>query len=309
MHLLRFIIRILSAVLIPLIVSVCLLVYPKSNFAASGGRIGGSNFQAPSISRTRSYGGGSYGGNYYRRGGIGFPFLFPFFGFGGGGLFGFLILMTITGVIANALRAQPSSLEINTSNPQGINSGPITLFQIQLGLLAKAKDTQLKLRKLANSADTSTPIGLQKILQETTLYLLRQPELWVYANIENGSVPFASAESTFNRISLTERSKLKAELTTNISGHKNSSENTVIQSGDSAPTNEYIAVTILLASRTNPRTNSPISSEELIENLKLIGSISSKDLIALEIIWQPEGDGEVLTATELVTSYPNLVHL
>ena len=35
----------------------------------------------------------------------------------------------------------------------------------------------------------------------------------------------------------------------------------------------------------------------------------STDLIALEIIWQPEGEGDVLSSEELVTTYPNLKHL
>ncbi|NES70785.1 MAG: hypothetical protein F6K24_39030, partial [Okeania sp. SIO2D1] len=51
--------------------------------ARSGGRIGGGSFRMPSrsyTSPTRSPGGG-----YYPRGGIGFPFLLPFFGFGGFG--------------------------------------------------------------------------------------------------------------------------------------------------------------------------------------------------------------------------------
>ena len=30
---------------------------------------------------------------------------------------------------------------------------------------------------------------------------------------------------------------------------------------------------------------------------------------ALEVIWQPEGQGDVLSAEELVTAYPNLKHL
>ena len=50
----------------------------------------------------RSYGGGGYrGGGYgggYRGGGMGFPFLIPIFGFGGGGLWGLLILMAVAGV-------------------------------------------------------------------------------------------------------------------------------------------------------------------------------------------------------------------
>ena len=69
--------------------------------AASGGRIGGGSFRAPSsrtysAPRTYAPGGGGYypapyGGGF--GGGFGFPFLLPFFGFGGGfgGLFTILI--------------------------------------------------------------------------------------------------------------------------------------------------------------------------------------------------------------------------
>ncbi|MFT5340299.1 MAG: putative membrane protein, partial [Cyanobium sp.] len=33
------------------------------------------------------------------------------------------------------------------------------------------------------------------------------------------------------------------------------------------------------------------------------------DLIAIEVIWQPEGAGEVLSTEELLTAYPQLQHL
>ena len=51
------------------------------------------------------------------------------------------------------------------------------------------------------------------------------------------------------------------------------------------------------------------NTERLKETLRILGSVSSSDLIALEVIWQPEGQGDVLSAEELVTSYPNLKHL
>ena len=103
----------------------------------------------------------------------------------------------------------------------------------------------MKLRELASSSNTSTSSGLQRVLQDTTLALLRKPELWVYSNIETGSVPFASAESTFNRISITERSKLKAELTSNYSGQISTSTINESNPGDSDSTNEFAKVSDL----------------------------------------------------------------
>jgi len=37
--------------------------------------------------------------------------------------------------------------------------------------------------------------------------------------------------------------------------------------------------------------------------------VPSNDLLALEVIWQPEGAGEVLSTEELLTAYPDLKHL
>ena len=311
----KWIKKFLLAGFIPLIFLALFLNLPKATLAATGGRIGGSNFRQPSVSipRTRTYGGGynrGYGGYGYRGGGIGFPFILPFFGFGGGGLLGLLILMSIIGLITNSLKNTVN--QDSTNNIYKVNSTSsekVMLIQVQIGLLAAAKELQKELREIAKTSETKTPSDLQKILQATTLSLLRQPDLWVYANLETGSVPLISAESTFNRISITERSKLKAETTSNYSGQIKKPIKDNLFSGDASSTNEYIAATLIVASKQNLNFNLDMNSQQMIENLRILGSISSSDLIALEVIWQPDGKGDNLSAEELLTSYPNLKHL
>jgi len=308
--------RLFSFLITSAIIFSSLLINPHLAKAASGGRIGGGSFQVPSAPRGQNYGGyrgnnfREYGGGYGGRG-IGFPFLLPIFGFGGGGVFGFLILMSIVGVIVNSFR-NSSTVYSSSNNPiasQASRPEKISLIQFQIGLLASAKEMQIRLRELASSSNTSTSSGLQRVLQETTLSLLREPELWVYSNIETGAVPFTSAESTFNRISITERSKLKAELTSNYSGQISKSKDNKSNPGDSDPTNEYIAITILVATKKDLRLNDSANSQLITEALRILGSISSNDLMALEVIWQPEGEGETLREEELITQYPNLKHL
>jgi uncharacterized membrane protein len=303
--------------LLPVLVAL-LLVVPKPALAASGGRIGGGNFRSSPMPRSYGGGGGGYGGGGYSRGygggGIGFPFLIPFFGFGGGGLFGFLILMAVVGLFANALRgggggggggamASGQAGPISTYRPDG----PVAIAQLQVGLLASARDLQQDLRGLAASADTSSNAGLQRVLQDTTLALLRHPDLWVYASAEVGQVPFAAAESTFNRLSMTERSKLSREVTSNVAGQKLEDRPGLAGNADAA--SDYIAVTVLVASRSRLTLKALKADEDLRESLRLLGSVSSTDLLALEVIWQPEGAGEVLSTEELLTAYPNLEHL
>lgn len=297
-----------------------LLVVPKPALAASGGRMGGGNFRASPM--PRSYGGGGYGGNYggggYSRGyggggGIGFPFLVPLFGFGGGGLFGFLILMAVVGLVTNALRGGGGggggALASGQAGPMATYrpDGPVAIAQLQVGLLATARDLQQDLRDLAARADTSTNAGLQRVLQDTTLALLRHPDLWVYASVEVGQVPFAAAESTFNRLSMTERSKLSREVTSNVGGQKLQERSGL--AGDADAASDFIAVTLVVASRSRLTLKPLKTDEDLRESLRLLGSVSSTELVALEVIWQPEGAGEVLSTEELLTAYPNLQHL
>lgn len=306
--------RILAIVLVPCLMLGLSLAMPQQADAARGGRMGGGSFRAPSMPRTmpRSSGGyrGGYGGGYGgygRRGGFGFPFIIPIFGFGGGGLFGLLILMAIAGVLVNALRGAGSAPGIGGAVATPAVPSKVNMIQLQVGLLAGAKALQDDLRTLAKSADTSSSTGLQRVLQESTLALLRQPDLWVYANAESGSVPFNTAEATFNRLSINERSKLDAEVTSNVGGQNLSGTTDVV--GDADATNEFIVVTLLVASTATAQLKGASTAEELRQSLRILGSTSSSDLIALEVIWQPEGRGDVLSAEELITAYPNLQHL
>ena len=294
--------RLLASLLLPLVIVGLCLFQAQPADAARGGRMGGGSFRAPSMPRSGgSYRGGSYGG------GMGFPFLIPIFGFGGGGLFGLLILMAVAGVLVNALRGVGNAPSIGGAAAAPAIPRNVNMIQVQVGLLASAKSLQEDLRSLAASSDTSSSAGLQRLLQETTLALLRQPDLWVYANAESGSVPFSSAESTFNRLSMNERSKLDAELTSNVGGQRTT--DTSNSSGDADATNEFIVVTLLVASTASAKLAGADTGEDLRQTLRILGSTASSELMALEVIWQPEGRGDVLSANDLVTAYPNLQHL
>jgi uncharacterized membrane protein len=322
----RLLRRLAPWVAVPVLVSGLLFTLPHPADAASGGRIGGGSFRsAPAGPRSygggsyrggggRSYGGGAYGGGYYGGGGfggggIGFPFIVPIFGFGGG-MFGLLVLMAVVGLLVNAFRGSGSSLPYSGdgSLPAASADGPVSIGQLQVGLLASARELQADLRRLATSADTGSPAGLQRVLQETSLALLRHPDLWVYANLEEGQVPFPTAESTFNRLSVQERSKLSRELTTNVAGRR-SAEGSGPAAGASDAASDYIAVTLLVASRRKLGLRGSDTADDLRDSLQKLGAVGADDLLALEVIWQPEGAGEVLSTEELLTAYPQLQHL
>lgn len=326
---LRLLKRLASLMVVPILLTNLLLVAPGAAEAASGGRIGGGSFRSSPSPRSYGsgggryrggsggtggtyvpipYGGGYYGGGYYGGGGFGLPFVVPIFGFGGG-LLGFLVLMAVLGLMVNAMRPGRSGAGLPGDDSYGSLEGPVSIAQVQVGLLPSAKQLQADLRRMAATADTSTTSGLQRVLQETSLSLLRNPELWVYANVESAQVSFASAESTFNRLSMQERSKLRKELTTNVAGRRSQDGLPGTVQGPSDATSDFIAVTVLVATRHRLVLKEAHTAETLREALQQLGAIGDEDLLALEVIWQPEGAGEVLTTEELLTAYPQLQHL
>jgi uncharacterized membrane protein len=291
--------------------------------ARSGGRIGGGSFRMPSSSRPysspRTYappGGGyaPYPGGF--GGGFGFPFLIPFWGIGGGfgGLFSILIFFAIANFLLGTFRRVTSdSVEEADYSP----NPTVSVTRLQVGLLAGARSLQQELNRIAETADTNTPAGRAEILQETSLALLRHPEYWKYAGAGTEQARLASAEAKFNRLALAERSKFTEETLTNV--------NNVLKGGftpkDALPSSgeldnptrlisegpgEYIIVTLLAATLGNFQLPAINSAEDLRLVLRQIGSLPSDKLLAIEVLWTPQAEGDALTSDDLIAEYADL---
>jgi len=287
--------------------------------AARGGRIGGGSFRAPSrtYSAPRTYApGGGYGGGYsrgyYPGGGFGFPFLFPFFSIGGGagGLFSILIFLAVANFLVQSFRRSRSdddSLGYSTENPT------ISVAKLQVGLLAEARELQADLNTIAQKADTSSTAGLTEVLQESTLALLRHPEYWVYAGSAVQQTRLEAAEAQFNRLLLSERSKFSGETLSNVNNQlkqASTSSLAVAEKGGALAQaegpGEYIVVTLLVGTQGKLELPKVNSSDDLKLALQQLGGVSSDRLLALEVLWTPQADGDVLTNEDVVLQYPDL---
>ncbi|MFG6104529.1 DUF1517 domain-containing protein [Leptothoe sp. EHU-05/26/07-4] len=275
--------------------------------ARAGGRIGGGSFRArPSSGRTysspRSYQGPSRG--YYPGGGFGFgfPLVMPLFGFGGGGLFSLLIFFAIASFLVRSFRSTGfGEGETYTPNPT------VSVARLQVGLLAKARHLQDDLNRLATSSDTSSSAGLSKVLQESTLSLLRHPEYWAYADTETVQTKLTSAEVEFNRLALMERSKFSHEAVSNVNNQISGGNSATLPDADgNLQSGEYIIATMIVAAQgklTLPNVN---SEQDLHKALNQVGAIPSDELMAVEVMWTPQASGETLTNDEVIAQYPNL---
>lgn len=283
--------------------------------ARSGGRIGGGSFRrSPAPSRTYAPPGGGYrspGGYGYGRG-IGFPFLLPFFGFGGfGSLFSILIFIAIANFIVGAVRS--GGIGGGDSTGSGYNSSKVSVGRVQVGLLANARDLQNELDELARRADTGTPEGRAKVLQESTLALLRHPEYWVYGSAESKRTDLDSAEAQFNQYALTERSKFTSETLSNVDNQLEGRYNPALTaavdklSKDLKQDNSgYIVATLVVGATGKLELPAVNDSADMRQILQQVGGIGRDRILAIEILWTPQAKGDTLTQDDLLANYPNL---
>ena len=276
--------------------------------ARSGGRIGGGSFRAPSRTYTapRSYRSPS-GGGYYPGGGFGFPFLIPFFGFGGGfgGLFTILLVIGLANFLVRTLR------DVGADRQEAAASNPtVSVAKLQIGLLAEARSLQDDLNRMALSADTASSAGLTQVLQEASLSLLRHPEYWQYATASIQSTRLLSAEQTFNQLVLAERSKFVGESLSNVNSRLQQATARAELSGKGElAENEpgaYIVASVVVATQGKLGLPKISSTQDVRQALSQLGAVSSDDLLAVEILWTPQASGETLTSDEMIAEYPEL---
>lgn len=265
--------------------------------ARSGGRIGGGGFRAPSRSAPAPRGSNRPGG------GFGFPFLLPFFGFGGfGSIFTILIFFAVANFLVRSFQNAGfgGGDGVATANPK------VTVSKVQVGLLADAKELQKELNDLAQRADTGTAAGRGMVLQEATLALLRHPEYWVYGKTESNLSQLETAESQFNRYALSERSKYSEETLSNVEGL---SRREASEGGSGESPAEYIVVTLLAGIQGKVDLPKTTSADDIRQALRQLGSTGSENLLAVEVIWTPQAEDDTLSNDDLLSAYPDLNRL
>ncbi|MBW4647727.1 MAG: DUF1517 domain-containing protein [Kastovskya adunca ATA6-11-RM4] len=284
--------------------------------ARSGGRIGGGSFRSPGRTYSPPGGGyrapgGGYGGYGYGGGGFGFPFLLPFPLFGGfGSIFGVLIFFAIANFLIQSFRRTGIGGENDVT---AYGSPKVSVARLQVGLLSNARNLQTELDQLAQAADTGSAQGRAQVLQEATLALLRHPEYWVYGATQSQQTGLEAAEAKFNQFALAERSKFTEETLSNVNAQlRQGADNPALpgSGGELAQQTEgpgeYIIVTLLVGTEGILKLSTINSSDDLRQALREIGGISSERLLALEILWTPQAEGDTLTSDDLLAAYPDL---
>jgi uncharacterized membrane protein len=215
--------------------------------------------------------------------------------------------------VANFLfQAFRRAATVGENDVPGYSNPKISVGRVQVGLLEGARGLQKELDELGRTADTGSAEGRAQVLQESTLALLRHPEYWVYGAAQSQQTALEAAETKFNQLALAERSKFTEETLSNVNNQLREGTSKASLTADGGPLvateapGEYIIVTILVGVEGNLELPKINSSDELRQALRQIGGISSDRLLAVEILWTPQAEGDTLTSDDLMAEYPDL---
>lgn len=240
---------------------------------------------------------------------IGFPFLLPFFGFGGGSLVTLLIAIAFANFLGQSLRGEKETIEPAES------SSMVSVTRLSVGLLARGRHLQTELEPLATASEDSSPLGLGETLQEAALALLRHPEYWVYGAVKTQQARLVTVRAMFEKLPLVERAKVEPKnlfYKSDRLPEKREEKGEAIATGDNPPesgikgSGDYIIVTLLVGLQGKLDLPAVNGREDLRQALTQISEIESDRLEAVDIIWAPQARDDTLTKDEILALDPNL---
>jgi uncharacterized membrane protein len=194
-----------------------------------------------------------------------------------------------------------------TSPAQEIANNIFTVTKLQVALYAQAKEIQSQLSQLSLAVNTNEPAGLLRLLQESALALLRQPEYWTHVNAHSQTADNAlDAEQLLNKLSVEARSKLSVETLVNVGGR--SQRSALKPSETEEDPAAYIVVTFLIGTaHDQPLFDKIQTTTALQEILEKLAALPLEYLMTLELIWSPQEASDSLTEEELLTEYSDLM--
>lgn len=277
-------------------------------FAASGGRMGGSTFSSEeeksSYSSSNSYdvyhyhygqpgysrGYGSYDDNSRRVNAE--PRRENDMNKSGKGFFSWLALLPF-GIFGGFLLWMVCTYDTATS-----------VVKIQVGLSGKAHSLQRDLNNLAGAGDTSEKKGFHIILTESIVALLRHQNYWIsgYSSVKQKR-GVEAVEKEFRQLLAEEREKFEIESLVNVDNIK--VQRTLIPK-DNKLRKDYIVVTLVVAVKGTPNLPPIRSTEDLRKALYHLNSITSRETLAVEVLWTPQVEHDTLSEDELLEKYPIL---
>lgn len=182
----------------------------------------------------------------------------------------------------------------------------VTVTQVQVAMLASAREVQRDLNRISTELDWSDPEDLHTALKETLLAILRSPDTWTHvSNLSETFHTRESAKQKFDALSLEERSKFDVESLSNVNGKIT---RRVVKPASNESADYIVATMIVGTAHDQPLLTEPITSPEELTHglLKTLGSLPPQYLMVYELLWSPQVESDSLTYEELLLNYPHM---
>ncbi|BDP44180.1 hypothetical protein DAETH_41490 (plasmid) [Deinococcus aetherius] len=178
-------------------------------------------------------------------------------------------------------------------------------------LFENGEEVKRHLQRLARRHDPDAPGALAILLRESALLLLRHKEDWAYGTVErHGAAGEDEANSLVGQWATAARATFETQTTSQY------------QDGDAAGGYEhdtsaggrtgglYLAVTLAVSTaglEFAPETGETVRDVE--SALLALSGVGSGQLLRLEAVWSPDGEGEFLSEEQAIRRYPVLAPL
>jgi uncharacterized membrane protein len=296
-----------------LVTLVLLLSVGVAHAQDTGGSWGGGSWDSGGSSGG-DYSGGSSGGDYsYSGGGGSYDSGYTSSGGSGGGspggfVAGLVIVVIIFGVMWFMDQAKKNRMPAYTGDSY-VPRAQMDVTVLRFGLDARVRPyVQKELDRIAKSANTKTPAGLLRSLNEVALMLRRIRDAWVYGGAHNEPMrDSGAAQGTFGQHVAAARATFKHELVRNIDGEVSTAESPAhLRRTDEGP--GIVLVTMVIAARTELFTVSRIGDGDTLRRaLEVLSALTSQTLVAVECIWTPADPDDRMSSVELEALLPDAV--
>ncbi|MEW5307150.1 MAG: hypothetical protein WDW38_002221 [Sanguina aurantia] len=180
-----------------------------------------------------------------------------------------------------------------------------TVCKVTVGVFGDIRRFQLLLEKMSDGYDDADEDSLHGVLQDTLTTLLRNIQFVGYGATA-GKVfdQLEDAESKFNSVLMEERAKFREETYVNVGGRKKRRAATELGTGNGL--DEWLAITLVIATEGSVKLPKIRGVAEMKKSLTMLAGISRDDLVAMELLWTPQAEGDSYSKDELVMDYPAL---
>ena len=164
------------------------------------------------------------------------------------------------------------------------------------------------LTRRAELSWTGTRKGVQTMISETALMLLRQETAIVSAGSEYKHFrSVAEAQREFNSLSIIKRSKFDRESASNFGGQKQIVHDAAAD-GNSGATVAVVTINLCIEGDSSTQLSKIRTRQDLKDALSRIASDSQVEecLLSGEVLWTPEDRSDTLTREEVYEDYPTL---